>query len=79
MERHEIGEEEQEALSRALAYVKKGCRVRVSCHYAFHDTELSGVVTELNFAGRYLKINDKKLLFEDLYSLTPMDGAGAFA
>ena len=73
VERHGIGEEEQAALNRALSYLAKGCCVRVSCHCDFHDTELTGKVTELNYAKKYLCLNGKKLLFEDLYALTLTD------
>lgn len=74
VERHGLGEEEQEALNRALLSLSKGCRVRVSCHCDFHDTELKGRVTEIEYAKKYLCLDGKKLLFEDLYALTLTDG-----
>ena len=69
VERHGIGEEEQAAVNRALAYLTKGCRVRISCHCDFHDTELSGTVTALDLAKKYLCLDGKKILFEDIYDL----------
>ena len=74
VERHGIGEEEQAAVNRALSYLTRGCRVRVSCHCSFHDTELAGTVTEMDLAGKYLCVDGKKLLFEDIYALTLTDG-----
>ena len=73
VERHEIGEEEQAALNRALTALKKGDRVSVSCYSAFHDTRKEGIVTGLNPGAQYLLLNGEKILFENVYTLDILD------
>lgn len=71
VEKHGLGEEETEALNRALQRLKKGDRIRLSYYAAFHDTEAVGTVTLLNAAGRFLCLDGEKVLFEDVYRIVP--------
>ena len=69
VERHDISEEQQEKNSRSLERVCKGTKISLECHHAFHDVHLEGRVTEISFTSRYLKLDEEKIYFEDIYSI----------
>lgn len=69
VERHDISEEQQERNSALLMRLEKGARIRLECHHAFHDVCMQGRVTEISCSFRYLKLEEEKIYFEDIYSL----------
>ena len=69
VEKHGLGEEEQEELNCALRRLRKGDTIRLTYYRAFHDVEAVGTVTAVNFAHRFLCLNGEKVLFEDVYSI----------
>lgn len=67
--KHGISEEEQEQISELLCRVEKGSKVFIEYYADFHDREKSGIVTEINRPYRFLRVNDEKIFFDDLYSI----------
>lgn len=70
VERHGISEEEQEALSNVLSRLSKGDKIRISYYSHFHDVEKTGTVTAINYAYRFLKVDEEKIVFDDIYKIT---------
>ena len=75
VERHDISEEQMERNSEVFAGLSRGMKVSVDCYRAFHDVTLTGTVTEISTAFRYLKLGDERLAFGDIYSITVTDQA----
>jgi len=73
VERHGISGEEQEALSAALNRISKGDKIRISYYCRFHDVEKTGNVTAVNYAYRFLKVDEEKIVFDDIYGITMID------
>ena len=69
VEKHGISEEQTEENNRAICRISKGSRVRLTCHMAFHDVEVTGTVTEIDRVLRLLKVDDEKILFDDIYTI----------
>lgn len=73
VERHGISEEEQEELSAVLNRLSKGDKIRISYYCHFHDVEKTGTVTAVNYAYRFLKVDDEKIVFDDIYRIAMID------
>ena len=73
VERHGISEEEQEALSAVLNRLGKGDKIRISYYCRFHDVEKSGTVTAINYAYRFLKVDEEKIVLDDVYRIALID------
>ena len=71
--RHGIAEEQAEQNSLAMRHIKKGCRVRLEYYKGFHDVDKEGTVTVVDLPMRYIKIEDEKILFEDIYSIVLLE------
>lgn len=77
VERHEISEEQQEQNAAVIAKLEKRTQVALDFYRAFHDVHAEGMVTEINIAYGYLKVNDVKISFEDIYQIVVTDVARA--
>ena len=73
VERHDISAEQMEKNSRVLEKLAKGDGVSLECYYGFHDVKLEGQITEISCAFKYLRLNEEKIYFEDIYSVKPLD------
>ncbi|MDD3400387.1 MAG: hypothetical protein PHT58_01970 [Eubacteriales bacterium] len=73
VERHDVSEEQQAQNSEAIGKLEKRARVALDFYHAFHDVHAEGLVTEINIPCRYLKLNDKRVAFEDIYRITVTD------
>ncbi len=73
VERHGISEEEQEALSAVLNRLSKGDKIRISYYCHFHDVEKIGTVTAINYVYRFLKVDEEKIVFDDVYNIAIID------
>ena len=71
--KRELTEEEAEANSRTILKLERGMEIEVFCHLSFHDVLKRGVVTDLDLALRKLKLNDKTILFDDIYAIEIKD------
>ena len=47
--------------------------LRISYYCRFHDVEKSGTVTAINYAYRFLKVDEEKIVFDDIYGITMID------
>ena len=73
VEKHDISEEQMEKNSRLLAKLRRGDKVSVECYRAFHDVKIEGRITEISGTFGYLKMEDEKICFEDIYSVKLID------
>lgn len=71
--KREISEEMMAQNASVLAHIVKGATVVIEYYCAFHDVVKEGIVTALNPSFRYLKLNDEKILFEDIYEIMITD------
>ena len=69
VEKHGISAEQAEENNRAICRIGKGSRVCLACHIAFHDVEVTGTVTEIDLILRYLRLDDGKIPFDDIYEI----------
>lgn len=71
--RHDISEEQQMQNSEVILQLGKRSRVAMDFYRAFHDIHEEGVITEISLAYRYLKLNNEKICFEDIYRIEVTD------
>ena len=67
--RHDISEEQQMQNSEVILQLEKRSRVAMDFYRAFHDIHEEGVITEISLAYRYLKLNNEKIYFDDIYRI----------
>ena len=72
-ERREISEEVAERNSRILLKLERGMKAEIFCYAAFHDVVKCGTVTDICIPYHYLKLNDEKIWFEDVYTIKIVD------
>ena len=73
VEKHDISEEQMERNSRLLERLERGVKIRLDCHHAFHDICIEGRVTEISRILKYLRLDEEKIYFEDIYALEILD------
>ena len=69
MERHDISDEALAENNALLLRLGKGDVVELACWHGFHDVTLKGRVTELSPTGKFLKLGEERVFFEDIYSI----------
>lgn len=73
VERTEISEEKSDKNSAVLLKIEKGMKVKILCHYAFHDIKLEGRVEEIDIVYKYLIVDGKRIYFADIYDIRICD------
>lgn len=73
VERHDISVEDQEANSIVLSKISNGTKVEINYYCHFHDVVRSGTVTGLSYAYRFLKMDEEKIFFDDIYKIAIID------
>ena len=73
VERHDISEEDQEENSIVLSKLINGMIVEINYYCHFHDVVRSGTVTGISYAYRFLKMDEEKIFFDDIYKITIID------
>ncbi len=68
-ERHTISAEDEEQNTRVISNLKKGMKVTVDFWCEFHDVTKEGTVTSFSFVYKFLKLDGKKINFEDIYKI----------
>ena len=48
-------------------------KVKILCHYAFHDIKLEGRVEEIDIVYKYLIVDGKRIYFADIYDIRICD------
>ena len=69
VERREISEDAVRQNSLVLARLKKGSRVMLDYYHAFHEITREGIITELSFSFQYLRLDEEKIFFDDIYEI----------
>lgn len=69
----ELSEEETEMLNNVLKNIKKGVLVKITYYDVDGYITEEGIVSEVNFDLKYLKIIKKRVEFNDLYKLQLSD------
>lgn len=69
VEKRELGEEQQNELSRTLNKIERGTVVSVTFYDGGHYIELAGKVTDMNAPYRFAVINNVKIYFDDMYEV----------
>ncbi len=69
IEKHDISEEAMEANSLVMAKLTKGCFVHIEYYCAFHDVSKDGRITEISVPFRYLRLDNEKIFFDDIYAI----------
>ena len=69
MERHDISDEALAENNALLLRLEKGDTVEIDCWHGFHDLTLRGRVTEKSTAGKFLKLGETRIFFEDIYAI----------
>lgn len=73
VERHDISDEQIALNSSIIAKLSKGMVVSLECYCAFHDITKRGVISEVNIPLRFIKLNEEKVFFEDIYKIQIID------
>ena len=66
-------EEDQEANSVVLSKLSNESKVRINYYCHFHDVEKVATVTAISYSYRFLKLDEEKVFFDDIYSITIID------
>lgn len=69
VEKHDVCEEQQVKISDTLTKLSKGMSIWLSYYRAFHDVETKGKVTKIDFAYRYMVVEDEMISFNDIYDI----------
>ncbi|MBE5784566.1 MAG: YolD-like family protein [Clostridiales bacterium] len=69
VERHEIPEEQQRENEAVIRRLKKGSIVSVDYYCRFHDVTHKGAVTAFSIPGRFLKLGNETVFFDDIYQI----------
>lgn len=67
--RKELGDEECEIISNTLNYLRAGIAVKIRYYDIDAYTTINGVVTEINYPYRRLKVLKTTIPFDDIYSI----------
>lgn len=73
VERHDISDEDQNANSIVINKLSNGAKVEISYYRHFHDVVRSGTITAISCQFRFLKMDDEKIFFDDIYRITIID------
>lgn len=73
-ERHELTEEEAEALSRTVAEVRRGQIVRVTYYDRDAYTTMTGCVARIDLIGRELQVVKTRIALDDIRALAILSG-----
>lgn len=73
VEKHGISDEQAERNSRVILKLERGMKVVITCYRNFHDVEISGRVTSVDVVYRKLKVDEERILFDDIYTIRIID------
>lgn len=69
----ELTEEQILELSKKVAVLKKGDGVAVTFYYDGHYVELTGYITAINTAYKYITVDGAKISFDNIYEIEERD------
>lgn len=73
VEKHDISEEDQEQNSIVLSKLTNGSKAELNYYCHFHDVIRSGTITYISYAYKFLKLDEEKIFFDDIYSIAIID------
>jgi len=73
VEKHGISEDQELENSEVITRLEKRTRVTVTYYCKFHDVQREGIISEINAAYQYLKLDGEKICFEDIYGIRIID------
>lgn len=65
--KHDVSEDDAEAINIALLKLEKGTQVRVRYYKSFHEAEKTGTVSEVNTVYKFIVADDEKIFFDEIY------------
>lgn len=69
VEKRELSEEQQEALSSSLMRINQGTNVDITFFNKGHYISFIGIVASLDSVCRYMLVNQVKIYFDDIYKI----------
>ena len=69
VEKKQLSEEQIERISRLLLKVKQGSKVAIMYYCKGHYISVDSFISELNSFEKYIKLENKKVFFNDIYRL----------
>lgn len=73
VEKHDISEEQMEQNSIEISKLAKGSKVQMSYYCHFHDVARSGTIDAVSCPYRFLILDEEKIYFDDIYTITIID------
>lgn len=73
VEKRELSDEIYEKNSKVLLKVQKGMKVELYYFHAFHNKRKVGTVTKVDRIYKYLKLEEEKIFFDDIYAIRIID------
>lgn len=64
-----LTEENIQKISDQLQRISLGDSIAVTCYRGFHEVTVSGKLTQIDFAFKFLAVDDEKILFDDIYDI----------
>lgn len=73
VEKREITDEAADNISCILSRLERGMRAEIEYHHAFHDLRAEGMITDISYAYKFLKLDDCKIYFDEIYDIMIKD------
>ena len=64
-----LSDENIQKISNQLQRLSVGDCISVTCYRGFHEIVLSGKLTQIDFAFKFIYVDDEKILFDDIYDI----------
>lgn len=72
-ERRCLSEDELRINCAALGRIEKSDIVSIDCYLDFHNVTVKGRVSEVSMAYRFIRIEEQKIWFDDIYAVHRVD------
>ena len=69
VEKRELSDDTIEEISETLAMLETGMKVRIEHYRACHDVESRGKVQRIDYAYKYLILDEMKIFFSNIYDI----------
>ena len=74
VDRRVLPDEESALVNEALNCLNKGDEVTVTYYNSFREAKITGAVKSIDYAYRFVIINNEKISFDDIYSINKPEG-----
>lgn len=69
VEKRELTDETIERISRQIKKIERGDIVEILYYKAYHERTITGTVTKLDYAFKYIAVGDERIDFDDIYRI----------